>query len=283
MVKKVLGIILLLVISTSLYAKESEATLAFADYLYKKSEFSRAVTEYYRVIYSYPFINKGGLVSLKLAMAYASMKEFGKAEGILNEILEGSLLASVKYATYIALAKCYYHEKRYSLAIEEASNAFNEGADGSLAVSAKSLITWSYLSQNCWLDAAQFQEEHGATEVMVQNIREGSMLPKKSPRIAGWLSFLLPGAGQVYAGRWGDGIVSFLINAAFGFAIYDSFRNDNKAAGWVFSVFELGWYSGNIYTGIGSAHRTNKVRTERYFEFLEETGLESPNMTYELP
>ena len=39
--------------------------------------------------------------------------------------------------------------------------------------------------------------------------------PQESPGLAAVFSFILPGAGQIYAGRWGWGIIWLLITPGF--------------------------------------------------------------------
>jgi len=84
----------------------------------------------------------------------------------------------------------------------------------------------------------------------------------KNPFLAGTLS-IIPGAGQMYCGRYQDGIVAFLLNTAFIFAAYESFTNDSPVLGGLISVVGAGFYVGNIYGAVGDAHKYNR-RLYRY-------------------
>ena len=109
------------------------------------------------------------------------------------------------------------------------------------------------------------------------------MLKQKSPYLGGLLSAIFPGAGHFYAGMWQDGFFSFLLNASFGYAVYQSFHHDNDATGWILTFFELSWYTGNIYTGIGSVHKANKQTKEKFLDSLILHNLPKPNLNYNLP
>ncbi len=90
-----------------------------------------------------------------------------------------------------------------------------------------------------------------------------SELPFKSPPMAGLLSGIIPGLGQLYVGRPRDGITAFLVNALFIGATVQAFGKDQDFLGVMLGFVELGWYAGNIYNAANSAHKYNrKVRED---------------------
>ncbi len=93
-------------------------------------------------------------------------------------------------------------------------------------------------------------------------------LPKKSPAVAGSLAAILPGAGHLYTERPRDALVAFLLNGAFIVAAVELFRHDNYWAGGIVTFFEVGWYAGNIYSAVSSAHKYNKKVQDDYLEQL---------------
>jgi len=64
------------------------------------------------------------------------------------------------------------------------------------------------------------EKETGRIEELLKAKRAVSY---KSPETAGVLSALLPGAGQFYNGRYGDGVYSFFLNTLFILAAYKAF------------------------------------------------------------
>jgi hypothetical protein len=93
------------------------------------------------------------------------------------------------------------------------------------------------------------------------------LYPTKSPRLAGFLS-VLPGAGFAYCGRYRDALAAFLLNAGLILAACESFDNDNEALGAVIAFVGAGFYGGNIYGAVSSAHKYNRSSRQRFLEDL---------------
>ncbi|MBP2676377.1 MAG: hypothetical protein H6Q84_3217, partial [Deltaproteobacteria bacterium] len=87
----------------------------------------------------------------------------------------------------------------------------------------------------------------------------------KSPATAGLLSAVLPGSGQMYTERYQDGITSFLLNGLFIVGAWKAFDSENYALGAILTLFEIGWYGGNVYGAIGGAHKFNRQIDEDQF------------------
>ncbi len=88
-------------------------------------------------------------------------------------------------------------------------------------------------------------------------------LPEKSPWMAGLLAAILPGAGHLYSGRTRDAALVFSVNGAFVAATLEAIQKDNHALAGGLAMAELLWYSGNIFSAVGSAHKYNRiVRTQ---------------------
>jgi TM2 domain-containing membrane protein YozV len=95
-------------------------------------------------------------------------------------------------------------------------------------------------------------------------------LPHKSPAVAGSLAAVLPGAGHLYTERPRDALVAFLLNGAFIWSAIELFEDDKYVTGGIVTFFELGWYTGNIYSAVGSAHKFNKRTQETFRQGLKD-------------
>lgn len=102
-----------------------------------------------------------------------------------------------------------------------------------------------------------------------ETISSLQLIKKKSPTIAG-LSAVFPGMGFLYCERYQDALVSFLLNTALILAAHESFDNGNPALGGVITFVEAGFYAGNIYGSISSAHKFNLLAHQRNLELLEQ-------------
>ncbi len=85
--------------------------------------------------------------------------------------------------------------------------------------------------------------------------------PPRSPFVGGLLSAAVPGLGRVYAGKTGEGIISFLYIAALGFTTYDFYRGGGSrnpffiASASVTGIFYLGNIAGSS-TAVRRANNT---------------------------
>jgi hypothetical protein len=94
------------------------------------------------------------------------------------------------------------------------------------------------------------------------------VVSRKSPTTAGILA-VLPGAGHLYCERYRDAGIAFVLNAAFIWGMVEAFRHENYVVGGILTFFELGWYSGNIYSAVSSAHKYNRDKKKEYLDGLE--------------
>ncbi|MCG8567642.1 MAG: hypothetical protein MI747_21430 [Desulfobacterales bacterium] len=90
-------------------------------------------------------------------------------------------------------------------------------------------------------------------------------LPEKNPTLAGCAA-IIPGGGFLYTERYQDALVSFLLNSALILAGYQAFDNDQEYLGGLLLFVEAGFYAGNIYGSISSAHKHNRRQREAFIQ-----------------
>jgi hypothetical protein len=54
------------------------------------------------------------------------------------------------------------------------------------------------------------------------------------------------------------------------FAAVEAFDNDNEALGGLLTFFEIGLYSGNVYSAVNSAHKYNRKQKHDFLKYLKE-------------
>jgi TM2 domain-containing membrane protein YozV len=86
------------------------------------------------------------------------------------------------------------------------------------------------------------------------------------------MSALIPGSGQIYDKRPGDGVVAFLAIGFLGGSSYWLWRYyEHKEIAVGFSLVTGFFYAGNIYTAWSSAKKYNKLYYEKHIGYLKET------------
>jgi len=258
-----------------------EKMMAFADHLFSEADYYRAITEYERLIFYYPVDPAANTAKFQIALSYLKGNRLPQAIQSFLKLSNEFPDEEVGKKSMIMLADAYALEKDYHQAIivlEKFASRFPQDARAD-AVRIK--IGWCQLRQGNWREASgefkklpvdsRFRKQ---AEGMAEDAAAFGAIPAKSPAIAGGLSAVLPGAGQVYVGRYADAAVAFFLNGLFIGATAESFRTGNATTGAVFLFFESGWYLGNIYNAISSAHKFNRRSEEAAAEkFKNQYGI----------
>jgi hypothetical protein len=154
--------------------------------------------------------------------------------------------------------------------------AIQSSQDPELRGRAQYLIGETHARGAAWEDAARALEGldarsglRGQASQAVGWIREHSPPSEKSPWMAGVLAAILPGAGHAYTDRWRDAGLVFSVNSAFTAATLEAIRKENHALAGGMALAELLWYSGNIFSAVGSAHKYNRALSRQLLEELQ--------------
>jgi hypothetical protein len=66
--------------------------------------------------------------------------------------------------------------------------------------------------------------------------------------------------------------VAFILNSAMMYAAYEAFDHGQNCLGGLITIFELGFYTGNIYSAVGSAHKHNRAVNKGFLEYLKQNS-----------
>jgi tetratricopeptide (TPR) repeat protein len=136
----------------------------------------------------------------------------------------------------------------------------------------------NYLYQQRWEDAKQkfssvmkSEFRDSTIENLYQFAEEGKELKYKQPFLAGLFSGILPGSGKVYAGRWEDGLFSFVSIGFYAWQSVDGFYRDGKHStkGWIYGIVGSVFYLGNIYGSVIAARVMNERTREQFIHKME--------------
>jgi hypothetical protein len=100
-------------------------------------------------------------------------------------------------------------------------------------------------------------------------------VPHRSPALAGVMSTILPGSGQLYAGHHGDAVMAFLASAVLGAWSFTLVRygvEDDRgwavAGGTVLGTLAVFTWSSNVVGAVRGAKRTNRHLLLRHTEAI---------------
>lgn len=240
--------------------------IVLGDTFLDSGDYYRAITEYKKLAILFPDSNRLPEALYKIGMAYYRGKDYESAAKSFAEVRKtyaASHFSDAAFYEGLSYSKLGRHHAA-ALAFER-SRLFDEKHPA--AANAQLGLSFNALDQNdflgCRAELKSFLENYPEDE-RVPAVRESLILideyeavPLKSPPLAGTLSAILPGSGQVYAERYKDGAMAFLVNALFIAGTIVSLDNENYALAAIVGGVGLPFYIGNIYGAANSAKKWN--------------------------
>ena len=250
--------------------------VAFADHLYDSGDYYRAITEYERFLFFHSADAKAPYAGLQIARCYLLGKKPEAARTQLRDLMDRYRGQEEGRQAAWMLEESYRTEGEHSLALDQIDKYLGTYPGASNAVAARIAQGVCHLQEGDPSAAKQALSMVPAASPLRQAADElekesgrYAQIQHKSPWIAGSLSAVLPGAGQVYIGRPDDAILAFVLNAVLIWGMYESFDNGEDVTGGLLTVVETGWYFGNIYNAVNGAHKYNKREKEQFFRDIE--------------
>jgi len=260
---------------------DSDKQFDFAQHCFLSKEYFRAIDEYKRFIYFFPEDNRVRTAMYKIGMSYFNSKSFNDAINSFNAMIDkysdtDFSMTDLCTKAYLMISKCHIHLNESGPAIICLNNLITITDDIDVKDEAYYHIGWIYLEKASWEKArnnfakiSQQNKNKYQLKRLSKELDRTKLIDRKSPKIAGLLS-IMPGAGFLYCERYQDALVAFLLNAGLMYAAYESFDDDNYALGGVITFVEVGFYTGNFYGAITSAHKYNRTKTREFIEELRQ-------------
>lgn len=116
----------------------------------------------------------------------------------------------------------------------------------------------------------EFAEQTNNDSIISKTREHYATIKTISPRKAGIMSAIIPGAGAAAAGKPLQGMASLILTGAFGYYGYYSFTNGMFGAG-IFTgiMFPLRLYIGGIRYAATMANEKNMKKREKVYEIIE--------------
>lgn len=255
---------------------DSERQFDFAESLFQEGDFFRAITEYKRFIFFHP---EDGLVEdalFKIGESYFRAGRWEETIASMDEFLDEFPESDLTDAAVYLKATAQKNLKRYEEALTSYGQIIKRGIepyrDQAIYQSALLFVErdeWEK-ARSVFMTMPESSPLYPAARTFSAGLERINEIPAKSPAVAGSLAAVLPGAGHVYTERYRDAALAFLLNAAFIWSAVELFKKEEYVTGGIVTFFELGWYSGNIYSAVSSAHKYNERSKGEYIKELQE-------------
>ncbi len=253
-------------------ALDRHPLLSFADALLAEQDYYRAITEYKRFLHLSPDAPEAPEAALGIAEAYLAGERWEKAETAFARVIRDYPAAPQAGTARYRSIELHWRKGEYRLAREGWRTLLEETDQPEVGAALRYRIAWSLIEEGRYgLARDQLQQLNAAPAAgLATELERMQRLPSKSPGVAGTLSALLPGAGQLYVERPRDAALAFGLNAAFLLGALESFASGNETVGALLLFFEAGWYTGNIFNAVNHAHKYNRDLHEREKQPLRE-------------
>ena len=248
----------------------SEDQFQFARQLMERGEYQKAVGEFERFIHFFPEDEKVPKARYLIGVCYLEGKEYESSRRVFEKVRKDYSGRPIAGEALFLIGESYYRQGVSEEAIHYFREVIEKYPQPKLKNAALYRIAWSRVQTNRWLEASETFKmvERGSplyasSQLLTKETLKGEELPYKNPAVAGTMAAIIPGLGHAYCTRYKDGMVALLLNGLFIWAAVESFDQDHDVLGGILTFLELGWYSGNIYSALNSAHKYNrKVRND---------------------
>jgi len=254
---------------------DADSQYGFAEQYFLKGEYSRAVDEYKRFVYFFPGDDRVERALYQCGMAFYIGRQYADAIASFNAVIDQFFSSELAVKSYFMVSESHVRLNQYSAAVINLHNLITRSHDADVKDEANYRLGWIYIETASWDNARLYFEkisrpnrEKFRLERLSAELAQEAGIARKSPALAGALS-IVPGGGQLYCERYQDALIAFLLNGALIWAAYEAFDDDNNPLGALLTLVELGFYAGNIYGAVGSAHKYNRGKTEQFIENLK--------------
>lgn len=235
-----------------------------------------AIAEFNRFIHFFPADPRIAQARFQTGMAHFSAGRYQAAAAIFNQQTMGFTGSSLDNQAFFMLSRSHARQGMIEQAILDLHNLVALSSAADVIDRARYELGWLHVDQARWNEAEQAfgrispdNQDRFQVADLEQALALSDAIPFKNPTTAGLLS-IVPGGGQLYTKRYQDAATAFLINSGLIWAAWESFDNELYALGSVISVVGFGFYAGNIYGAISSAHKHNRDRITEYRERLNQ-------------
>ena len=247
----------------------------FAEYYFSNKDYLMAVAEYNRFIYFFPGDQRVETAMYRIGMSYYLGRHFKEAADSFIAVIDRYVDTELSIKSYFMISEAHVKLNAFGSAIINLNNLITITHDEDVKDEAYYRIGWIYIETASWEKArlnfskisAKNKDKYKLERLNAELNKERS-IPKKNPDLAGFLS-IIPGAGYLYCERYQDALIAFLLNGGLILAAYESFDDNNNALGGVIAFVEFGFYAGNIYGAVTSAHKYNRKETGQFIEKLK--------------
>lgn len=267
---KLLIITALLVSSITVFPQEElESQFDLALNYYEEEKYFDSITEFKRLLYFDSQRRYAFTSNFYIAKSYKKGGKFSDAVRYFNEAVILAGTSSEIYDCKIEIIKTNILRRT----TERALKLIDELLADSIYLNKSNELYywkgWAYIFSDKWLEASnEFEKipDNQELALFTRNIDDSLY----NETLAKVLSYIIPGAGQIYSGQYSSGLLSFGWNLLWGFLTINSFVEERIFDGFVIGNFLwLRFYNGNIHNAGKFVTEKNQKISNRALDYLQ--------------
>ena len=251
----------------------------YAEQLFESGDYQAARREYKRLLFYQPDTEFTDVANYRIAQSYYYQNEPDRAERLFHEFSAIHPNSPLRFQSQLMLGQLHFDAGEYSQARSSLFELLHASTEPEVVAAAHYLRGWCYIRTTDWNKAISELRQVNTSPMGVFREKKASELadtllaetplPSKSPQVAGWLSTVVPGSGQLYAGKVKEGVLTAALSGAFIYLAVDAIRERRyiDCAG----ISLVGWqfYWGNRTSAQQLASEYNKHHEQAFIETLK--------------
>ncbi|MCY4570659.1 MAG: tetratricopeptide repeat protein [Candidatus Poribacteria bacterium] len=272
----------IIVFAISSGSDEQSQQYHYAEHLFESGDYQAARLEYKRLLFYRPDPEFRDVADYRIAQSYYYQNRPERAEHLFREFLTVHPNSSFRFRSQLMIGQLHFDARKYSLARTTLFELLQSSEDTEAVAAAHYLRGWCYVHTADWnkaiaelrrVNTLQMDTSHGKNaRRLADMLLEKTPLPHKSPQMAGWLSTVIPGSGQLYVGRVKEGVLAAVLSGAFIYLVADAIRERRYVDGAGISLIGWQFYWGNRIEAQRFASEYNSHRESELIEALKKSS-----------
>ena len=252
----------------------------FANSLFQEGDYLNAAHEYKRFLFLHPYAPRIDFVAFRVAASYQNAGKLENAIRAYQFLIDTYPKSVLIERAKNNIAQCHVLSGDSELGLASLERFLSEHKTSRLAPRVQFTIGMLLMDKGEWAQASNAWNEVHSTypessfakvsERLARKIKNADTLPRRSPTIAGVLSALVPGSGQVYSGRMTDGLYTFVGMVVLGSASFYYADQERYEVAIPVGLLSLFFYGNGIYQSMQSARVFNTQRETQFRSQLQQ-------------
>ena len=251
----------------------------YAEQLFASGDYQAARRAYKRLLFYQPDTQLRDVADYWIAQSYYHQNLTEKAERLFQEFPETHPNSKLRFQTQLMLGQLHFDAGQYSLARTTLFELLHASQDVDVKAAAHYLRGWCYVYTSDWNKAIMEFRQANAPKIndlerkkanqLADTLLNATPLSFKSPEMAGWLSTIIPGSGQLYVGKVQEGLLAAAVSGTFIYLVADAVRERRYIDSAGISLVGLSFYWGNRTDARRFAAQYNAQREQEFIETLK--------------